>query len=825
MSYVQHDLENIDELAGQEEGNNDTVGSSDFTRFPRLEVTPIQLPPIIIPRRSNSSKTSSKTSSHGSRKSLEVLHLSSTCENNVDSEDEEESPLHINQTTSNENMLSADHKKTVLEKISSETLRKQSTSSEPCHFKKKERKDRHSSFAAYHKCRSRSMSVPEPKQAQMIKKALGIASSESIHRTSSGLGLMGEKVAEEELGKSKILALFEADITNKKVKTFYNGVVGVLEDRQRQDKIINEDKIFIIHPLSSFRLIWDTVLLAAIMIMMVVLPLKLSFFKIFDDKSREEERKTWYPIVIVLDLIFLCDVVASFFTGTIEQKQNPPLINLNRKEIQLRYLKTWFVPDLLSSIPFDVIGSELAGNANGSGTNNTEIGIALGASKAFLAAKVLKMFSLIRIFELSPLVIKILQLLCFFFMIAHWSACTQFFVVYVRDFPAESWVVRLKIDDKAWTEQYIWAIFRSLSHMITIGYGHEAPRDTVEVIMIIPSMLIGAFFYMMIVSQMTKTISMFRMGDIRYTEKLKDIDELTRRFNMSPELHQRMHEYFHHKYGGTIHDDDSLIKELPLALKIDVIKSKYNDMIENVFFLRSACDGFMEQFILSTIGSVYMTGDIIIRSEDIIENLFVIKKGTVSIEFTTPGNTLEDEIIVRSFGFFGETPMLLKKKADMVVYAETACDFLMIPKYMFYSLMERYPLFKNQMLLVCHSRIVLQGIDPEKHAPFLKNDFDSAGSDRIAARSSEDILELASQKKMDPAHMEEFRCSNSIKHSVFRKVDPRKKGEKPPSSQTPIDHLNEHHDPAIHVSVSIHDDRIKTSIDQERSFHNEKTNT
>jgi len=48
-----------------------------------------------------------------------------------------------------------------------------------------------------------------------------------------------------------------------------------------------------------------------------------------------------------------------------------------------------------------------------------------------------------------------------------------------------------------------------------------------------------------------------------------------------------------------------------------------------------------------------MTGDIIIRSEDIIENLFVIKKGTVSIEFTTAGNTLEDEIIVRSFGFFG----------------------------------------------------------------------------------------------------------------------------------------------------------------------------
>ena len=82
-----------------------------------------------------------------------------------------------------------------------------------------------------------------------------------------------------------------------------------------------------------FRLIWDTVLLAAIMIMMVVLPLKLSFFKIFDDKSREQERQTWYPIVIVLDLIFMSDVVASFFTGTIEQKQNPPLVRTDLRKV------------------------------------------------------------------------------------------------------------------------------------------------------------------------------------------------------------------------------------------------------------------------------------------------------------------------------------------------------------------------------------------------------------------------------------------------------------------------------------------------------------
>ena len=35
--------------------------------------------------------------------------------------------------------------------------------------------------------------------------------------------------------------------------------------------------------------------------------------------------------------------------------------------------------------------------------------------------------------------------------------------------------------DAHWTEQYVWSIWRSLSHMITIGYGRDPPQEVVEV--------------------------------------------------------------------------------------------------------------------------------------------------------------------------------------------------------------------------------------------------------------------------------------------------------------------------------------------------------
>ena len=58
------------------------------------------------------------------------------------------------------------------------------------------------------------------------------------------------------------------------------------------------------------------------------------------------------------------------------------------------------------------------------------------------------------------------------------------------------------------------------------------------------------------------------VGALIHLIQLKDVDELAKKFNLNNDVHQRMHEFFHHTYGGAILDSDKIIKELPLALKI-----------------------------------------------------------------------------------------------------------------------------------------------------------------------------------------------------------------------------------------------------------------
>ena len=53
-----------------------------------------------------------------------------------------------------------------------------------------------------------------------------------------------------------------------------------------------------------------------------------------------------------------------------------------------------------------------------------------------------------------------------------------------------------------------------------------------------------------------------------YLPQPKDVDELAKKYKLDSDAHQRLHEFYHHKYGGEIHEDEEIIKELSLALKI-----------------------------------------------------------------------------------------------------------------------------------------------------------------------------------------------------------------------------------------------------------------
>lgn len=95
-----------------------------------------------------------------------------------------------------------------------------------------------------------------------------------------------------------------------------------------------------------FRFYWDLTMLLLMVGNLIIIPVGITFFK-------DENTTPWIVFNVVSDTFFLIDLVLNFRTGIVVE-DNTEII-LDPQRIKMKYLKSWFVVDFISSIPVDYI--------------------------------------------------------------------------------------------------------------------------------------------------------------------------------------------------------------------------------------------------------------------------------------------------------------------------------------------------------------------------------------------------------------------------------------------------------------------------------------
>ncbi|KAF3845079.1 hypothetical protein F7725_008242 [Dissostichus mawsoni] len=108
-----------------------------------------------------------------------------------------------------------------------------------------------------------------------------------------------------------------------------------------------QDAPHIILHYCTFKTTWDWVILILTFYTAIMVPYNVSF-------KTKQNNIVWLVLDSVVDVIFLVDIVLNFHTTFVgpggEVISDPKLIRMN-------YLKTWFVIDLLSCLPYDIINA------------------------------------------------------------------------------------------------------------------------------------------------------------------------------------------------------------------------------------------------------------------------------------------------------------------------------------------------------------------------------------------------------------------------------------------------------------------------------------
>ncbi|GLH09281.1 Potassium voltage-gated channel protein eag, partial [Gryllus bimaculatus] len=245
----------------------------------------------------------------------------------------------------------------------------------------------------------------------------------------------------------------------------------------------------------AFKAIWDWVILCLTFYTAIMVPYNVAF------KNKTSEDVSLLVVDSIVDVIFFIDIVLNFHTTFVgpggEVVSDPKVIRMN-------YLKSWFIIDLLSCLPYDVFNA----------FDHDEDGI----GSLFSALKVVRLLRLGRVVRKLDRYLEygaamLILLLCFYMLVAHWLACIWYSIGRsdADNGVQYSWLWKLAnvtqtpyayvwSNDSAAPElvhgpsrktMYVTALYFTMTCMTSVGFGNVAAETDNEKIFTICMMIIA----------------------------------------------------------------------------------------------------------------------------------------------------------------------------------------------------------------------------------------------------------------------------------------------------------------------------------------------
>uniref|UniRef100_A0A8D2NIB1 Hyperpolarization activated cyclic nucleotide gated potassium and sodium channel 2 n=1 Tax=Zonotrichia albicollis TaxID=44394 RepID=A0A8D2NIB1_ZONAL len=447
---------------------------------------------------------------------------------------------------------------------------------------------------------------------------------------------------------------------------------------------------------------WDFTMLLFMVGNLIIIPVGITFFK-------EETTAPWIVFNVVSDTFFLMDLVLNFRTGIVIE-DNTEII-LDPEKIKKKYLKTWFVVDFVSSIPVDYVFLIVEKGIDSEVYKTARALRIVRFTKILSLLRLLRLSRLIRYihqweeifhmtYDLASAVMRIINLIGMMLLLCHWDGCLQFLVPMLQDFPQNCWVSINGMVNDSWSELYSFALFKSMSHMLCIGYGKQAPESMTDIWLTMLSMIVGATCYAMFIGHATALIQSLDSSRRQYQEKYKQVEQYMSFHKLPADFRQKIHDYYEHRYQGKMFDEDSILGELNEPLREEIVNFNCRKLVASMPLFANADPNFVTAMLTKLKFEVFQPGDYIIREGTIGKKMYFIQHGVVSI--LTKGNK---EMKLSDGSYFGEICLLTRGRRTASVRADTYCRLYSLSVDNFNEVLEEYPMMRRAFETVAIDRL------------------------------------------------------------------------------------------------------------------------
>ncbi|MCI5081987.1 MAG: cyclic nucleotide-binding domain-containing protein [Saprospiraceae bacterium] len=365
---------------------------------------------------------------------------------------------------------------------------------------------------------------------------------------------------------------------------------------------------------------------------------------------------------VSITVIFGLDVWLGIYYH--QQEHNP--LYASRKDRLPYYLRSGFWLDVLAAIPFDLFAPPI-----------WRVARLLKIGKISMIMDRWRLRRLNWANELS-LLYMVLGMLIF----THWISC-GWLVIHQPSINSSSF------------EQYIDALYWSITTVTTVGYGDITPNNLTEKIYSIFTMIIGLGFYGVLIGNIARLLSQKDPARAHYLDNIEKLSVIVKYRSLPYPLQQRIFEYYTYKWQKRLgFDENAFLEGLPHSLKKEVAFHLKNNLLQRIPIFEHASQIFIEAVSFHLQPIVFTPGDFIFKKGEYGAEMYFIINGKVRVmdpEKETPIAQLSNG------DFFGEIALFRHKARNATIIAETYCDLYQLSKGAFDLVAQQYPAFAKQI--------------------------------------------------------------------------------------------------------------------------------
>ncbi|KAM8831731.1 voltage-gated delayed rectifier potassium channel KCNH5-like isoform 2-T2 [Spinachia spinachia] len=491
----------------------------------------------------------------------------------------------------------------------------------------------------------------------------------------------------------------------------------------------------------TFKTTWDWVILILTFYTAIMVPYNVSF-------KTKQNNLAWLALDSVVDIVFLIDIVLNFHTTFVGP--NGEIVS-DARLIRMNYLKTWFVIDLLSCLPYDIINafehvnddfvpsSSQAGHLRESvfhrNTTRAEDSLLPGLSSLFSSLKVIRLLRLGRVarkldhyLEYGAAVLVLL--VCVFGLVAHWLACIWYSIgdyevidVATNTIKTDSWLYQLALSigtpyryNASGTGQweggpnkdtlYISSLYFTMTSLTTIGFGNIAPATDGEKIFSVAMMMVGSLLYATIFGNVTTIFQQMYTNTNRYHEMLNNVRDFLKLYQVPKGLSERVMDFIVSTWAMSKGiDTDKVLSICPKDMRADICVHLNRQVFNDHPAFRLASDGCLRSLAVEFQTTHCAPGDLIFHVGESVDTLCFVVSGSLEV--------IQDDEVIAILGkgdvfgdvFWKETT---QARACANVRALTYCDLHVIRRDALMRVLEFYTAFANtfsrNLILTCNLR-------------------------------------------------------------------------------------------------------------------------